>query len=99
MTGGSWDDAAVVYGRGSEVALLKGLGVATGGAAVTPSDTEDLAFTARALWVGEAGDLKVATANGDVVSFVGIPAGTLLPVAVKRVYATLTTATSIVALK
>ncbi len=99
MSAGSWDDAPVVYGHGSEVALLKGLGVATGGAAVTPSDSEDLAFVARALWVGGAGDVKVATANGDVLVFAGVAAGSVLPVAVKRVYATGTTATNVLALK
>lgn len=96
---GSQADAAVVYGNGSEIAVLKGLGVAVGGAAVTPSDTVDLTFTARALWVGGAGDVKVNTANGDTITLVGVAAGSLLPVAVKRVFATLTTATSIVALK
>ncbi len=96
---GSWADGAVVYGNGSEIALLKGLGVAVGGAAVTPSDSEDLAFVARALWIGGAGDVKVDTANGDTITLAGATAGTVVPVAVKRVYATLTTATNIVALK
>ncbi len=96
---GSWDDAAVVYGRGSWGSYLKGLGVAVGGAAVTPSDTEDLAFTARSLYVGGVGDVKIAAANGDVIVFPAVPAGTVLPVAVKRGYATGTGATNIVALK
>ncbi len=96
---GSWDDAAVVYGRGSGLSYLKGLGVAVGGAAVTPSDAADLAFTARSLYVGGAGDVKVDTANGDTLVFSAVPAGTVLPVAVKKVYATGTTATAIVALK
>lgn len=96
---GSWADSPVVYGEGSEIGLLKGLGVAVGGAAVTPSDTEDLTYTCRSLWIGGAGDVRVRTVNGDLVTIVGVPAGTLLPVAVVRVYATATTATNIVGLK
>ncbi len=97
---GSWSDAAVYDGGdGSGIALLKGLGVAVGGAAVTPSDSTDLSFVARGLWVGGAGDVKVTTANGDTITLSGVQAGTLIPVAVSRVFATLTTATLIVALK
>ena len=93
---------AVVYGRGSVESYVKGLGVAVGGVAVTPSDTQDMAFTARALYVGTAGatgTVKVKAANGDVIVFVGLAAGSILPVAVLRVYATGTDASNIVALK
>lgn len=67
--------------------------------AVVPNDGADLAFTVRALWIGGAGNLRVTAADdsGDVV-LTGVPAGTLLPIAVKRVWATNTTATGIVAL-
>jgi len=65
-------------------------------AAVTPSDTVEI--DARALYIGVAGDVKIKTALGSDVTFVGIGAGTILPVRAKIVFATGTTATSIVAI-
>lgn len=67
-------------------------------AAVTPSDTVDLTSEARALFVGTGGNVRVLTVGGDTVTFNAVPAGTTLPVRVKRVYATSTTASNIVAL-
>jgi hypothetical protein len=95
-------DAVAVSGNASIIAALKGMGVAVGGAVVTPSDSADLSFVARSLWVGGGGDLKLKLANGDIVAFANIPEGTLLPFAVLRVYATGqagSIASSIVALK
>ncbi len=76
---------------------------ALNGAEVTPADGSDLSFVSRALYVGGAGDLEVVMAgdhssDGATLTIVGVPAGTLLPLAVSRVKATGTTATSIVAL-
>ena len=72
---------------------------AVGAAAVTPNDSTDLAVSpARSLFIGGAGNLVVDTAAGDTVTFTGVTAGSILPVSVKRVRATNTTATSIVAL-
>lgn len=67
-------------------------------AAVTPSDTADLPSIAVSLWVGGAGALSVIL-EGDTspVLISGIVAGTLLPLRVKRVRATGTTATLITA--
>jgi hypothetical protein len=50
------------------------------------------------LYVGNTGNVRVLTAGNDDVTFVGIPSGSFVPVQVKRVYATDTTATDIVAL-
>ena len=50
------------------------------------------------LYVGTGGDLRVLTSSGADLTFVGIPDGSFLPVQVKRVYATDTTATNIIAL-
>lgn len=70
---------------------------ATGGAAVTKSDSTDLGVT-RALWVGGAGDLAVQFVDtATTVTLTGVPAGTLLPIQVSKVMAA-TTATSITAL-
>tara|TARA_R100001510_G_scaffold54491_1_gene57276 strand:- start:2355 stop:2819 length:465 start_codon:yes stop_codon:yes gene_type:complete len=50
------------------------------------------------LFAGAAGDIDLITVDGDTVLFKGIVAGQFLPVQVKRVKATNTTATDIVAL-
>jgi hypothetical protein len=74
-------------------------------AAVTPSNTSDIpsinggtSNNGCVLYVGGAGDLTVDTVGGDTVTFVGVAAGSFIPVNVKRVYASGTSATSIVAL-
>jgi hypothetical protein len=71
---------------------------ATGGFAVTPSDSTVLTAV-RALWVGGAGNVAVVFRNtATAVTLVGVPAGTLLPTSVVKVMSTNTTASSIVAL-
>ena len=65
-------------------------------AAVTPSDSTDLAFTSRALYVGGAGNIVCTMLGGGDVTFAAVPAGSILPVRVTRVKATSTTATSII---
>lgn len=69
---------------------------ASNAAAVMPSDDQDLTISARSLYIGNPGDLKVTTVRGDTVTFAGVPAG-ILPVRVARVHATGTTAGNIVA--
>lgn len=72
---------------------------ANNAAEITPNDTTDLASTARALYIGGGGAVKVDTAGGDTaVVFAGMTAGQILPVRVSRVYDTDTTATDIVAI-
>ena len=75
--------------------------------AVTPSDTVNIPSVSNengrgnkgcVLYVGAGGDLKVLTAGGDEVTFVGFPTGGFLPVQVVRVFATDTTAASVLAL-
>ena len=67
-------------------------------ASVTPNDSVDLTKSSRALYVGVAGDIKITTVQGDTVTFVGVLSGTILPIRVQRVFATGTTATSIISL-
>ena len=73
-------------------------------AAVTPSNTVDIPSISGGtnngcvLYIGGAGDVKVLTVGGDEVIFTAVNAGTFMPVQVLRVFATGTTATSIVAL-
>ena len=68
--------------------------------AITPDDAADLAFIPRTIYVGGAGDLAVIPWNegspADAVTFVGMAAGSFLPLRVSRVLATGTTATNIV---
>ncbi len=67
--------------------------------AVTPHDSNNLSVSARALYIGAAGNISVETVGGEsAVVFVAIPAGTVLPLRVSRVNNTATTASSIVAL-
>jgi len=65
---------------------------------VTPDNLNDLAHTTRAIYVGAYGDLRVITAGGDIVTFVGLAAGLLHSIRVRRVMAAGTTATNIVGL-
>lgn len=64
--------------------------------AVTPSDSTDLSYTSRALYVGGAGNIVVTMAGGGDVTFTAVPAGSILPVRVTRVKSTSTTATAII---
>ena len=66
--------------------------------AVTPSDSTDLDVIARAIYVGGAGNVVAVKHNGDTVTFTGVQAGTVLPIAVRRINSTSTTATGIIAL-
>jgi len=63
---------------------------------ITPSDSSDLTNFIRAIYVGTEGTLKVDTLSGDTVTFNGISG--ILPVRIKKVYATGTTATNLVGL-
>lgn len=65
--------------------------------AVTPSDTVLLAHQAARLYVASAGTVTVLTAKDQVVQLTAVAGGTL-PIQVKRVNATGTAATGIVAL-
>lgn len=48
-------------------------------------------YAARALWVGGDGNVAVRTSAGDDVTFVGVLAGTVLPIRVRRVLSSGTT--------
>ena len=72
-------------------------GPANSGFAVTPSDTADLAFYTRAIYVGTSGNVKVDfVGSGSGVTLTGVSG--LLQVRVKRIYSTGTTASNITAL-
>lgn len=67
-------------------------------AVITPSDTETFGEPTRFIHVGAAGAVKVDMVGGGTVTFSGLAAGSRLDVQATRVYATGTTATSLVAL-
>ncbi|GGE36307.1 hypothetical protein GCM10007276_12240 [Agaricicola taiwanensis] len=69
---------------------------AQGAFEVTPSDTAVFVRRPAALYIGGAGDVSVETQNRDVVTFVGVLAGSILPIQCRKVLATGTTATAIV---
>jgi hypothetical protein len=65
-------------------------------ATVTPSDTVNLSAPS-VIYVGVGGTVRVLTATGDDVTFVGVAAGTVIPVQVLRVFNTALTASNLVA--
>lgn len=73
---------------------LRNDGLASDGVAVTPSDSTEVGF--HGLYIGATGAVTVKGISGVAVTFLGVPAGTILPIVVNRVMATGTTATSIV---
>lgn len=65
---------------------------------VTPSDTNELPFVTRKLYIAGAGNIKIV-ARGDSVAnavTIAVSAGQILDVACRQVFATGTTATGIV---
>lgn len=70
---------------------------ATNAIEITPDDSNDLAQVTRAIYIGGSGNMVATLAEDSAaVTFVGLVAGSLLPLRVKRVKATDTTATNIV---
>jgi hypothetical protein len=61
---------------------------------ITTSDSVDLPARIDGLWVGGAGNVVVTTEGSHKVTVTGVNAGTLLPLSILRVWATNTTATS-----
>lgn len=73
--------------------------IATVAIALTKHDTTPQPAMA-AIYVGTTGDIKVKTKAGNDVTFVGVPGGTILPIAdVELIYSTGTSASNMVGLK
>lgn len=68
-----------------------------GAVAISKSDSTVIETT-RGIYVGGAGDVKATMQDGSVATFVGVPAGTILPVRVTVVWSAGTSATNMVAL-
>lgn len=73
-------------------------GPATRLRAVSPHDDNDLEYVASGLFIGGAGTIAVIARNDASPVTLTVQAGQLLPIRAKRVRATGTTATGIVAL-
>lgn len=72
---------------------------AVGTVTITKSDITILSPPARAIYVGVTGDIAVRMVGDQTTpTFVGVPAGTILPIAVDKVLSTGTTASSIIGL-
>ncbi len=66
---------------------------------IVPNDAVDLPRTSRALYVGSTGDITVQLVNSVTsITLKNVVAGSLLPLRIKRVFATSTTATALIAL-
>ena len=71
---------------------------AYGAFSITPSDANDLSRHIRGLLVGTAGDVQVTCLDGRVTVLPSLIAGIVHPVGALRVWATNTTALTIVGL-
>jgi hypothetical protein len=66
---------------------------------VTPNDTTELPNVTRALYVGGTGDITLRLADDTAqVTLKAVPVGTLLPLRVRQIYATGTSATLLIGL-
>lgn len=68
------------------------------GFAITPNDTIDLSETTRAIYVGSGGTMVVNLASGAELTLSGLQPGSIIPIRVRRLKATGTTAGALVGL-
>ncbi|MEX0338907.1 MAG: hypothetical protein AB3N11_07700 [Arenibacterium sp.] len=66
---------------------------------IIPSDTNELAFATRAIYVGVGGSISIVLLSGDTAILNNVQAGVLYPIRARQVMATGTTATSIIGLR
>lgn len=66
--------------------------------AIAPDDNKNYQPMLHALYVGVTGSVAVETSDGTVVNFVAVPAGTILPLQIRKVKSTGTGASSLVGL-
>ena len=66
--------------------------------AITPSDSTNFTYTVRGIYVGVTGNVVAINEAGTAVTFIAVPAGTILPIYAQRVNSTSTTASSLVGL-
>jgi hypothetical protein len=66
--------------------------------AIVPNDTVDLPELPRAIYIGQTGNVSARLASGATIMFLNAQAGSCLPVRVRGINATGTTALGIVSL-
>ena len=66
--------------------------------AIVPSDTVNFSGPVRGIYVGGAGNIAMFMTDGTSALFVGVTAGSILPIECYRVNATGTTATALLGL-
>lgn len=66
------------------------------GFSITPNDGAELPDVTRGVYIGTAGDLHVLMSRGDEVTFIGLAAGLVHPLQIRKVFSTGTTALNIV---
>lgn len=86
---------AVNQWKGGEEELRSPEAAASGIEAVTPSDTAELSTVSRALWVGTGGNVVVVMFDRTTATIANVPDSTLLPIRVRQVKSTGTTASGI----
>lgn len=67
--------------------------------AIVPDDANDMISWCRSVYVGGTGNIAGITVGGSTVLFQNVPAGMVLPVQFRRILATGTTATLLIALQ
>jgi hypothetical protein len=63
---------------------------------IVPADAGELTHATRAIYVGAQGDVRAIMLGGATVTLAGVPAGSFLPLRVRQVLASGTTAADIV---
>jgi hypothetical protein len=66
--------------------------------AITPSDTTEFSHVSRGIYIGVTGDVVAVMPDDTAITFKNAVQGSVIPVVAKRVNATSTTATDLVAL-
>ena len=85
-------DSFVSYSEGLDTPAVKAF-------AITPHASTELTVYTRGIYVGGAGNINMTLVDDSAaVSFVGVLAGTVIPVRAKLVLVTGTTATNLVGL-
>lgn len=67
-------------------------------APIVPSDSAELQYLTRAVYLGASGDLNAVMASGEEVTFSGMVGGAIYPLRIRAVKSTGTTASDIIAL-
>lgn len=65
---------------------------------ITPDNGANLTHATRAIYVGQTGNVRVMTVDGDIVTFANMQGGVLYPIRVVQVFSTGTTAADLVGL-